>query len=677
MEQGSEDNYRKVKVLKKNQQDEIVEESSEEDDTKNRSAGAKDEQDDWDDKNSDVETEEGSDDIESETETRNKSVGAEDEQDDWDDKNSDVETEDGSDDIESETEVDEDFDEDMDIANDEKKLMEEFLTDPQKFSQPIESFFALYHLQSNGTFRQAENVTQSFAHVKYMSKAIVLSEALKQSKGSRSKATSAVKEIAETILAPGIITPFNIANTYTSFISSFVKRNPSPPSMLVSDDGKELWYDGTKVVVPDLVDAVCQTIEEAEEEMHLFCQGHQEDWKVPDNIVDNWRETQRGYGLFKLETWVTNENSLWDSLQERYPFLVTFDETGDLVIDRALSESLLQSIEKIREKILIALYLATGQPPRISELVEHKFTNSIKPRTMFLSPGLKRQEGEDCKEGEFPPWLQFWLVIRRAKFSNIVGLEQFIPTLVPPRLAKLLCSYLCIMRPLELVLVQICWDSTAARRYSEYLFVSKGQYMSPSTFSRSIKSWFKKRLDISAGPRIARQVLVQIARLYIGSAFLLDAFDSNDALTLQQNHPQYRARQTYAPEYGHLPGLSSDFLAAYAKVSQAWWEIWGLRNGYGRRKPRFVEEQIVRQSLKEEIVAEVFQKLKMHYEGLLAAQKEQNNSTIAIINDLLTKNRYHHSMDIQLLCTPGSKWTIHIIYLTMMSILLILLLKLG
>ncbi|KAK7434438.1 hypothetical protein VKT23_020208 [Stygiomarasmius scandens] len=233
MEQGSEDNYRKVKVLKKNQQDEIVEESSEEDDTKNRSAGAKDEQDDWDDKNSDVETEEGSDDIESETEvdketrnksvgaedeqddwddknsdvetedgsddiesetevdkeTRNKSVGAEDEQDDWDDKNSDVETEDGSDDIESETEVDEDFDEDMDIANDEKKLMEEFLTDPQKFSQPIESFFALYHLQSNGTFRQAENVTQSFAHVKYMSKAIVLSEALKQSKGSRSKAT--------------------------------------------------------------------------------------------------------------------------------------------------------------------------------------------------------------------------------------------------------------------------------------------------------------------------------------------------------------------------------------------------------------------------------------------------------------------------------------------------------
>ena len=58
-----------------------------------------------------------------------------------------------------------------------------------------------------------------------------------------------------------------------------------------------------------------------------------------------------------------------------------------------------------------------------------------------------------------------------------------------------------------------------------------------------------------------------------------------DALASQAGHSIDMTRLRYAPEIGMIASMSSDLLARFGRISQAWWQVIGFRHGYAPMLP--------------------------------------------------------------------------------------------
>jgi hypothetical protein len=89
---------------------------------------------------------------------------------------------------------------------------------------------------------------------------------------------------------------------------------------------------------------------------------------------------------------------------------------------------------------------------------------------------------------------------------------------------------------------------------------------------RITQNWFHCEL----GPRDYRQIIVELARAYLGSEYELDLEDDEeeeDALAAQAGHRPTIRRKHYANEVGMLPSLTTDLFRRYGHVSEWWWRL--------------------------------------------------------------------------------------------------------
>ena len=110
------------------------------------------------------------------------------------------------------------------------------------------------------------------------------------------------------------------------------------------------------------------------------------------------------------------------------------------------------------------------------------------------------------------------------------------------------------------------------------MWVQSGVKMSSKALSQSLQTFMKCECNIDIGPCIHRQICVEIGRIYLGSEAKIEA-EELDLLSMQMGHSIHMARSNYALEIGYLPGMSSDLLRRYDRISQGWWGVIGFKTG--------------------------------------------------------------------------------------------------
>src|SRR5204863_4209330 len=103
--------------------------------------------------------------------------------------------------------------------------------------------------------------------------------------------------------------------------------------------------------------------------------------------------------------------------------------------------------------------------------------------------------------------------------------------------------------------------------------------MTEANFSQLLRDVMKTKVSCDVGGHDYRQLTVEIARVFLGSANEMED-EEEDLLAMQRGHSLSRARQSYAAEIGHLSCMSSDQLLRYGRISEGWWEVAGFRPGF-------------------------------------------------------------------------------------------------
>ena len=171
-----------------------------------------------------------------------------------------------------------------------------------------------------------------------------------------------------------------------------------------------------------------------------------------------------------------------------------------------------------------------------------------------------------------------WLVNCRIKSESLVGHKTFIPTKCHPRLSRLLDQYFLVVRPLEKELAYHVYGKQAYQEYSEYAWVQEDKKMTADRMYKDLETFLGKYCQIEVGIKVYRQLCVEIGRTFLGSEFEI-VEQELELLSAQRGHSLQVEQAQYAQEVHHLPGMSSDLLLRYGRISEAWWEVLGLKPG--------------------------------------------------------------------------------------------------
>lgn len=451
----------------------------------------------------------------------------------------------------------------------------EEVPNPTKWHEVIECFYAVHCLNEEGRFKPPSLITGVFAKMKYIIRSVCLFEAYAQQAQHGNDLNRLVFFLSEVIfpnylfrsmlaigsefLTIGVISPFNITIDYQRLASFHVMSAGRPPAARASIDGSRVSYKESVLHIPTWREGMQIPYREVKEELNELLIGTT--YKMPTLVSDDWSNETRGYSWTKNHDFGVNKYTLLAAhiAAGKWSFFKGPDKDGNLIDDIATQREFLAKCSSVRFKLLLLIYLTSGQSSRLAEFMDSKFANSLRGRTLF-------HDG-----------VELWTVTRRAKYETRIGHEVFLPSKIAPQVATELTRYLLLLLPLERTLVASCYGPEAAKLYDEYLCVAHGRRISDQEFRDYFKQAMREYCQVNAGVHDYRQLMVQVSRTYLGSGHEFDPDNDYDVLAAQRGHSVQTARHHYAPEIDHLPALSSDALLLFGEASTAWWEVTGFR----------------------------------------------------------------------------------------------------
>lgn len=366
-----------------------------------------------------------------------------------------------------------------------------------------------------------------------------------------------------------------MAIDYQRLASYLAYSQSSPPATRVSEDCLTIFYRAHSLHVPDWRLGLQRMLAKLVSAQDTLIAGADHTMHIPPTISDDWVDETRGYSWLKNSDCGVPEHVLLQHLMADTSLnLVTIDRDGRLLHNIAAYHRILAQISEITWLLAFLCYMVPGQVTRAMEFVDHKISNSTRPRTIF-------RNGTD-----------FWLVIRRAKYENNIGKAVFIPSLVPPQLQRELERYLLLIRPLERVLSATVYGLSSIHIYDEYLWVTFGQRITGDIFCKEFPHAMLKYCQCPVGIHDYRQLVVQISRTYLGSENEMNDEEERDVFAAQRGHSVQTARRIYAPELGHLPSISSEALLRFASGSKDWWSVAGFIPGEPPKLPLIQRRQL-------------------------------------------------------------------------------------
>ncbi|EDR11764.1 uncharacterized protein LACBIDRAFT_313486 [Laccaria bicolor S238N-H82] len=429
-----------------------------------------------------------------------------------------------------------------------------------KWGEVNECLQALTALQSDGTFKEAHNVTQMYAKLCYHIRAAILYEGYLNADKFGGDLYESVKNEALLNLQPGVASPYNNCRDYQRYASAIALNTNTAPTTRVSQDGMSITFGEHTLNIAQWRQGLAKLADEIDAELTILCRGQEKLLSIPDSIPDDWDNKVRGYGWTQNGKFLDDNNQLLHVMMDDKTLQLATMENKALKFNPVKLWEFLRQCDSVNEKLSLLAFMTPGQTPRVEEFLEAKYTNSTKPRTVF-------RDGQDI-----------WIVTRRVKTTNQIRKEAFLPMKCPPRLTNFLERYLLVVRPIENQLIyQARPDEGIAvyHLYSEYLWTSQGARRKADKWCGVFKAFLGSYCKVDTGVHDYRQIAVEIGRVFLGSEAVVDE-EREDVIAEQAGHMAGTARVKYAAEVGHLPAMSSDLLLRYGRVSELWWQVTGF-----------------------------------------------------------------------------------------------------
>ena len=373
----------------------------------------------------------------------------------------------------------------------------------------------------------------------------------------------AVEEEVAKNISPNVRSRFNTVVAHQAITSSIALVPNQAPTTRVSEDGMHITHRQTHLDIEHWREGHLRLCDEVEKEIEAICHSQDFGLSIPDWVPDDWADRSQGYSWTKNGTFLDDERCLIKFLLlDQSSNLAVVNGNGCLVFNTVAVQDILKKCDSVNRKLALLTLCTAGQLSRITEFVDHQFTNSIRGRALF-------RDGKDI-----------WIVTRRTKTEGVTGKESFIPIKCHPRLTQALEKYLLIIRPLEKELAYLLNGKEAYQIYSRNLWIQDCKITTEDVMYKHVENYLNTYCGVDAGIRVYRQLCVEIGRVFLGSEFELE-LDESDVLANQMGHTAKTARVHYANEVCHLPAMSSDLLLRYGRASEAWWKVigFGLKPG--------------------------------------------------------------------------------------------------
>ncbi|KAF9522805.1 hypothetical protein CPB83DRAFT_899311 [Crepidotus variabilis] len=439
-----------------------------------------------------------------------------------------------------------------------------------RWKDPLERFYALCTLKGDGTFHEAKDLTGLFAKMEYHMRSVMFYQGRAMMLASPSMTLlEAVSIQVKVNIGKDFESPFNACFNHHILLKALAARSTGAPTVRVSDDGLQVFFKEITFEIPRFRNGLQGLFKQAEQDLNALLYnkdyGLSDLWKPP--FKDDWANVARGYSGLKRNAELDCDNEfLEDVFREITPFSKTSD--GLFVANIPAIDAWMSRVAAVTKNLALLAFFTAGQPARSTEFIETKIQNANRPRGLMID-----HKGE------------VWLMTRRAKWESIAKREVFIPKKLPPHVSELLLKWLIILRPVEAMLsrhLQLTEREAekAVYAYQTYLWTLHGKPMESEDFNKVIKAFLDDCGCLGGTIASYRHVAVEMWRLFIPPAYDGALREEQSRMSSdQRGHSLNRARETYALEMNHLPGLSSDLLRKYAKISELWWRVIGFVPG--------------------------------------------------------------------------------------------------
>lgn len=362
-------------------------------------------------------------------------------------------------------------------------------------------------------------------------------------------------------LTPGTLSPFNTLLEYQQFISALAYSDAPPPTTTLSPDAKCVSYKDKTMHLDNWTLGMRQAFNDATALAKDLCGGLEFDINIPNDLVDDMSNTTYGYSWINMATFIPPHILMHHLMSNPTTSPCYITQDGHLAWNTGHQQAWMVKASKLNLLFACLHHTVDGQPCRISELLDFRISNGIRGRNVFHDHGAE------------------WLVARRVKPESLVQHEEFIPVKLAPEMATLFRIYLLLIRPVEIDFARRLWGQQAADLYNEYLFLTMGKRLLEDFFYKEFKVFTEGYFQCRTGVRGYRQMIVLVARAYLGSEYELELENEDDVLIKQRCHGALADRRCYGVQSRYLESLSSDMMFRFGHICEWWWCLTGFAPG--------------------------------------------------------------------------------------------------
>ena len=339
-----------------------------------------------------------------------------------------------------------------------------------------------------------------------------------------------------------------------AYVSAMLYRTPSVPKIVWSPDYTIVTYQESSLHLSRLRSGLKTLLSELEEEIAFLTGGIDAD--IPSDFhLENLNNRSRGFSFLGLPQFANQYKRVLERLMDPgfKHCIANLDLTGKLRWNEGNCSKVMQCLSSIIKKIAVVAYVVPSQPPRGTEYCRWRLSNQDLVRNVFYIYGI-------C------------FINMQLKTTNLKEALDFIPMFCPPRLTRILCNYLILLRGVEITLSQQI--SHYARNkcdsvYKEYFLVSLGQHIDADAFGRIFEKLTAQYFGVRLTKRSYRHMTIAMKRELISPNFH-NFLIEDDVGDQAAGHGSFEATRTYARVQGELPFLSTDRMNQFRKFSEAW-----------------------------------------------------------------------------------------------------------
>ncbi|KAH0582235.1 hypothetical protein H2248_011880 [Termitomyces sp. 'cryptogamus'] len=443
-----------------------------------------------------------------------------------------------------------------------------------KWSMVIQCWLAIYSMKIEGHFAAPSDVAPLLARLEHCTRGCTLFEAYKQVTLTNGDLYPILENLCLQNLKPGSFTPFNVLLEYQRFVSSLVFNQAAAPSTDISADASRVSYRDKVLVLANWKLGMRKMHDECVELITELCGGTIPTIHIPEEFIDDM--SNMSYGFSWVEVLVKfNEHTLLRQLMlDNSRNLCSLDSEGNIAWNAHFQIAFMKKTARLNELLAMLHHTVPGQPSRISELCDFRIRNGLRGRNIFISHGAD------------------WFVTRRVKSETLVQREVFVPVKLPPELSTIFHQYLLLIRPVEEIFARNLWSDPVSDLYHEYLYLCLGRRLTEESFYSTFKALAEDFFAVRIGVRGYRQMIVVVARTYLGSEYELDVEEEeSDSLIEQRNHGVAVDRRCYGIQSQYLHTISMDLMFRFGRISEYWWRLTGFAPGQPPLLPLDIRRQ--------------------------------------------------------------------------------------